>query len=74
MSFEYSSDFLQFSSVAEMSDDPKPTYRFKSFVLNVMEHRLTQDGQPVSLTPKAFAVLVYLVERAVHRRSRAPSR
>ncbi|HET9131394.1 MAG TPA: winged helix-turn-helix domain-containing protein, partial [Terriglobia bacterium] len=49
-----------------MSDDAKPTYRFKSFVLNVMEHRLTQDGQPVSLTPKAFAVLVYLVERAGH--------
>ena len=49
-----------------MSDDQKPTYRFKSYVLNVAEHRLLHEGQPVSLTPKAFAVLVYLVGHAGH--------
>ncbi len=37
-------------------------YEFGSFRLEPGEHRLTRDGQPVPLAPKAFDLLVYLVE------------
>lgn len=39
------------------------SYRFGPFVLDVQERRLLRDGHPVSLTPKVFDTLVYLVER-----------
>ena len=38
------------------------TYHFGSFELDPGERLLRRDGQPVSLTPKAFDLLVYLVE------------
>ncbi|MBV9304469.1 MAG: winged helix-turn-helix domain-containing protein [Acidobacteriaceae bacterium] len=37
-------------------------YQFGPFRLDPAEHRLMRDGQPVSLAPKAFELLVYLVE------------
>src|SRR5215470_16530589 len=37
-------------------------YEFGSFRLEPAERALFRDGQPVPLTPKAFDLLVYLVE------------
>jgi DNA-binding winged helix-turn-helix (wHTH) protein len=37
-------------------------YQFGSFQLEPGEHLLLRDGQPVSLTPKTFELLVFLVE------------
>ncbi len=42
------------------------TYVFGPYQLQAAERRLLRDGQPVSLTPKAFDTLVMLVERAGH--------
>lgn len=42
------------------------TYQFGSFILEVRERRLLRDGSPVSLTPKVFDTLAYLVERHGH--------
>ena len=39
-------------------------YRFGRFELQPDERRLLSDGKPVSITPRAFDVLVVLVERA----------
>ncbi|MGB2713882.1 MAG: winged helix-turn-helix domain-containing protein [Vicinamibacterales bacterium] len=39
-------------------------HEFGSFRLEPTEHLLLRAGQPVSLTPKAFDLLVYLVEHA----------
>ena len=39
-------------------------YRFGRFALQAVERRLLADGEIVSLTPRAFDVLVALVERA----------
>lgn len=39
-------------------------HEFGSFQLEPTEHLLLRAGQPVSLTPKAFDLLVYLVEHA----------
>ena len=38
------------------------TYRFGPYQLEPSERLLLRDGQPVPLTPKAFDLLVYLVE------------
>jgi DNA-binding winged helix-turn-helix (wHTH) protein len=40
-----------------------PVHEFGPFGLDPRERLLTRDGQPVALTPKAFDLLVYLVER-----------
>jgi len=42
----------------------KPAYKFGPFLLNPEQGSLSQNGMSVALTPKAFAVLVYLVEHA----------
>jgi DNA-binding winged helix-turn-helix (wHTH) protein/tetratricopeptide (TPR) repeat protein len=42
------------------------SYRFGPFVLDSRERRLLRDGDPISLTPKVFDTLVYLVERHGH--------
>src|SRR5207247_10158619 len=39
-------------------------YEFGPFRLDAAERLLARGGQPVALTPKAFDLLVYLVERA----------
>src|SRR5258705_4856313 len=41
-------------------------YRFGSFELQPMERRLLEAGAPVAIGPRAFRVLVVLVERAGH--------
>jgi DNA-binding winged helix-turn-helix (wHTH) protein len=38
-------------------------YEFGPFRLDPAERQLLRGGQPVALTPKAFDLLVYLVER-----------
>jgi DNA-binding winged helix-turn-helix (wHTH) protein len=39
-----------------------PIYAFGAFRLDPAEPLLVRDGRPVSLTPKAFDLLVHLVE------------
>jgi DNA-binding winged helix-turn-helix (wHTH) protein/Tol biopolymer transport system component len=46
-----------------MSAEPS-VHQFGPFRLDSAERLLLRDGQPVSLTPKAFDLLVYLVEHA----------
>jgi DNA-binding winged helix-turn-helix (wHTH) protein/Tfp pilus assembly protein PilF len=41
-------------------------YQFGRFILDAEERQLLCEGQLVSLTPKAFDLLVYLVERRGH--------
>jgi DNA-binding winged helix-turn-helix (wHTH) protein/Tol biopolymer transport system component len=43
-----------------------PAYEFGPFRLDPTERLLLRDGQAVALTPKAFDLLVYLVERHGH--------
>ena len=42
---------------------PQKIYEFGSFRLDLTEHKLLRNGSPVALTPKAFDVLVCLIER-----------
>src|SRR5215510_7111864 len=49
-----------------MNSSAKHFYQFDQFRLDPAERLLRRDGQPVSLTPKAFDVLVYLVEHHGH--------
>ncbi len=66
MSFEKVPNFLVNFFEAEMSGNETPSYRFNSFLLDVAERQLFHDDRPVPLTPKAFDVLAYLVERGGH--------
>lgn len=43
-----------------------PIYEFKTFRLDGTERRLSDGEQAIQLTPKAFDVLLFLVERAGH--------
>jgi DNA-binding winged helix-turn-helix (wHTH) protein/Tfp pilus assembly protein PilF len=47
-----------------MSSLPNVVYEFGPFRLDPAESRLSRDGVPVPLTPKAFETLVVLVSRA----------
>ena len=47
-----------------MPEGASLVYRFGPFVLDVGDHSLKRDGTPISLTPKAFDLLVALVENA----------
>lgn len=49
-----------------MSSQNSHFYEFGPFRVNKAEHLLTCDGLPVSLTPKAFEVLLTLVENNRH--------
>ncbi len=49
-----------------MTGPPDPGYEFAGFVLEPRERRLLAGTQAVELTPKAFDLLVHLVERAGH--------
>ncbi|MBF6024590.1 winged helix-turn-helix domain-containing tetratricopeptide repeat protein [Lysobacter niastensis] len=42
---------------------PQPSYAFDRFRLRTAQHELLCDGQPVSLEPKAFALLTELLAR-----------
>lgn len=66
MSLENLPKFLLNFSENEMKSDLRHSYRFKAFRLEVEERRLLHHDQPVPLTPKAFDVLVALVERSGH--------
>ena len=47
-----------------MSEQNDDLFEFGPFVLDAAEQLLTRDGEPVSLPPKAFAVLLLLVTNA----------
>ncbi len=49
-----------------MRGEEQHFYQFKSFRLNILERQLLNSDIPLSLTPKAFDVLVTLVERNGH--------
>src|SRR5215204_25888 len=49
-----------------MAGNPKQIYEFGAFRLDLADRLLTQKGSPVALTPKAFEVLVWLIERRGH--------
>ena len=66
MSLEIYPSFLLNFSECEMNSAEKHFYRFKSFRLDVGERQLLHNDSPVALTPKAFDVLVALVERGGH--------
>src|SRR5258705_13597068 len=48
------------------SPGPPERYRFGSFELQPDNRRLLKDGAPISLRPRAFDLLVALVDRAGH--------
>jgi Tol biopolymer transport system component/DNA-binding winged helix-turn-helix (wHTH) protein len=45
-----------------MNGQPKTTFEFCGFRLTPSEHSFNKDGLPVTLAPKAFEILVLLVE------------
>src|SRR5499426_3651415 len=49
-----------------MSHQPKHIYKFGPFRLDAAEHLLLREGESVPLTPKAFDLLLALVERHGH--------
>jgi len=49
-----------------VTETPKHIYEFGPFRLDPLESLLLRDGQPVSLTPKAFDLLVVLVRNSGH--------
>ena len=49
-----------------MPAHPQHLYEFGPFRLDTAEQLLLRDGKPVPLTPKAFEMLVALVERSGH--------
>lgn len=66
MSFEKVLSFLVNFFEAEMINNNACSYRFNSFLLDVRERQLSDGETHVSLTPKAFDVLVYLVTHGGH--------
>jgi eukaryotic-like serine/threonine-protein kinase len=57
------SEFFMYPSMSSHSND---LYEFGPFLIDRAERILIRDGQPISLTPKAFEVLLALVERCGH--------
>ena len=47
-----------------MSEENRYFYEFGSFRLDPVKRRLTRDGEPLRLTPKAFDLLLTLVEES----------
>lgn len=66
MSLENLPKFLLIFSESEVRSEKRHCYRFKAFRLEVEERQLLCHNQPVPLTPKAFDVLVALVEQSGH--------
>lgn len=66
MSFEKFPTFFLNSSEADLNGKNRQFYRFRSFRLDITERRLSNEGTPVALTPKAFDVLALLVQRSGH--------
>ena len=53
-------------SLDSAPDPQRRVYQFGPFLLDATERLLRRDGHPVALTPKAFDLLVYLLERPGH--------
>jgi DNA-binding winged helix-turn-helix (wHTH) protein len=66
MSLENLPKFLLNFSESEMRGEKRHSYRFEAFRLEVEERQLLHHDHPVPLTPKAFDVLVALVEQSGH--------
>jgi DNA-binding winged helix-turn-helix (wHTH) protein/TolB-like protein/tetratricopeptide (TPR) repeat protein len=66
MSLKNVPSFLLNFSEGEMSRKEMHSYTFKSFRLDLAERLLLNNNNPVPLTPKAFDVLVFLVEHSGH--------
>jgi DNA-binding winged helix-turn-helix (wHTH) protein len=66
MSFQKVPNFLGNFFNAEMTVDDHRIFRFNSFLLDTEERQLRQGDAVVSLTPKTFDTLVYLVRNAGH--------
>ncbi|MGD9627804.1 MAG: winged helix-turn-helix domain-containing protein [Pyrinomonadaceae bacterium] len=66
MSLERFPSFLLNFSEGELSTKEQRSYSFRTFRLDVSERRLMENGVNLPLTPKAFDVLVHLVERSGH--------
>jgi DNA-binding winged helix-turn-helix (wHTH) protein/TolB-like protein/Tfp pilus assembly protein PilF len=66
MSLEKVPSFLLNFSEGEMGRKEMHSYTFKSFRLDLAERLLLNNSKPVPLTPKAFDVLVFLVEHSGH--------
>src|SRR6516165_9726727 len=49
-----------------MSNPKAARYRFERFELQPGEHRLLAGGTPVAIAPRAFDLLVALLERSGH--------
>ncbi|HUQ34449.1 MAG TPA: tetratricopeptide repeat protein [Pyrinomonadaceae bacterium] len=49
-----------------MSDQPRHAYEFGPFRLNTAERLLLRAGRPVQLTPKAYEMLLALVQKSGH--------
>jgi DNA-binding winged helix-turn-helix (wHTH) protein len=49
-----------------MNQQPQLIYEFGPFRLDAAEHLLLREGESVPLTPKAFDLLLALVERHGH--------
>src|SRR5258707_3159256 len=49
-----------------MSQQTSGAYAFGAFRIDVRERQLSRHGQPVSLPPKVFDVLLVLVENSGH--------
>src|SRR5687767_15761798 len=50
----------------EMSNQAPRAYEFGPFRLDTTDRLLLRDGKPVPLTPKAYEMLLTLVERSGH--------
>ncbi len=50
----------------QLSNSPKRSYELGPFRLDPTEHLLLREGKPVPLTPKAFEILLILVENGGH--------
>ena len=49
-----------------MNNQARPSYEFGPFRLDTTERLLLREGKPVQLTPKAYEMLLALVERSGH--------
>lgn len=63
---ELPKEILRISFLDGMGTSIKHSYRFGPFQLDPPERLLLCDGHPVPMTPKAFDLLVFLVERRGH--------
>lgn len=66
MSLKFSPNFFLDVSEHEMIGESTTSYRFESFRLDVKERQLLHDDSLIPLTPKAFDVLVVLVQNSGH--------